>query len=189
MTQKEFATFAMALKTYYPKENVLPNSQAMDLWYRQLNDIDYQVISTALDKWVATNKWSPSIADIRELSTEIAIGNLPDWSEAWEKVVKAFSFFGRNRADEAMDAFDEITRTAVHRIGGFTKLCNTENLTSDRARFAEVYTAIAQRKKKDEQVPMLVRQTIDRLMIGVNDDSRSGNETRRVPEIGSLSQV
>lgn len=33
MTKKEFAKIAMALKTYYPKESLLPNEQAMELWF------------------------------------------------------------------------------------------------------------------------------------------------------------
>ena len=69
MTRIEFATFAMALKTYYPRENLLPNEQALELWFRQLQDISYQVAEVGLHKWVALNKWSPSIADIREMAS------------------------------------------------------------------------------------------------------------------------
>lgn len=64
MTEQEFAKFAMGLKTYYPRENLLPNRPAMELWYRQLQDLPYEVAETALNKWVSTNKWSPSIAEI-----------------------------------------------------------------------------------------------------------------------------
>jgi hypothetical protein len=64
MDKKEFATFAMALKTYYPRETLLPNTQAMELWYKQLQGIPLVVAQIALEKWVATNKWSPSISDL-----------------------------------------------------------------------------------------------------------------------------
>lgn len=65
MNKKEFAIFTDALKTYYPKEQILPNPQSMDLWYQELKDIPFQIASLALRKWVATNKWSPSISDLR----------------------------------------------------------------------------------------------------------------------------
>ena len=65
MNRKEFALFASALRTYYPREKLLPNEQAMELWFNQLQDIPYKVAELTLNKWVATNKWSPSIADIR----------------------------------------------------------------------------------------------------------------------------
>ena len=38
MDKQEFATLAMALRTYYPKESILPNKEAMQLWYRELQD-------------------------------------------------------------------------------------------------------------------------------------------------------
>jgi hypothetical protein len=57
MSEKEFGLFAMALKTYFPKDNLFPNKQAVDLWYRILNDIDYKTAELFLQKWVATNKW------------------------------------------------------------------------------------------------------------------------------------
>ena len=100
MDKKEFALFASALRTYYSKENLLPNSQAMELWFRQLMDIPYPVAEATLNKWVATNKWSPSIAEIRELAAEIQNGKLPDWGEAWEETCKAISRYGYYRPKE-----------------------------------------------------------------------------------------
>lgn len=65
MTKQEFALFAMALKTYYPKEQLLPNEQAMELWYRQVKDIPYAIAEMALQKWVSSNKWSPTICELK----------------------------------------------------------------------------------------------------------------------------
>lgn len=66
MTKKEFAIFASALRTYYTKEQILPNDQAMELWFMQLKDIPYDAAQEMLNKWVANNKWSPTIAEIRQ---------------------------------------------------------------------------------------------------------------------------
>ena len=69
MTKAEFGVFTAALKTYYPREkDLLPNDAAMQLWYKQLHDIPFPVAEAALDKWVSLNKWSPSIAEFREVS-------------------------------------------------------------------------------------------------------------------------
>ena len=78
MTKQEFAQFAMALRTYFPKEQLLPNTQAMELWYQELADIPFDVAQLTLRKWVSTNKWSPSIAEIRELAATVTDGELPD---------------------------------------------------------------------------------------------------------------
>ena len=72
MNNKEFATFAAAIKTYYPRESLLPNTKAMELWQKQLADIPYDLAELMLNRWAATNKWSPSIADIREKCAELA---------------------------------------------------------------------------------------------------------------------
>ena len=71
MDRKEFGQFAMALKTYFPRESLLPNTQAMELWYRQLEDIDYKHAEGALNRWVRESKWSPTIADIREMADKV----------------------------------------------------------------------------------------------------------------------
>ena len=45
-----------------------------------------------------------------------------------------------------MESFDEVTRDAVKRLG-FQNICLSENIVADRARFAEIYQAIQQRKR------------------------------------------
>ena len=152
MTKKEFATFAMALKTYFPRENLLPNEQAMELWFKQLEDIPYQVAETGLNKWVALNKWSPSIADIREMASELVNGELPDWGDAWEEVCKAIRCYGSYRALEALESLSPLARKATERMG-FTNLCMSENPSADRANFRMIYENLAEREKKDAQLP------------------------------------
>lgn len=165
MTKQEFALFAAALRTYYPKENILPNQQAMELWYRELQDIAFPVIEAGLRQWVATNKWSPSIADIREMVTAVQHGNLPDWGEGWEKVLKAIRYFGSYGETEALAGMDEITRTCVQRLG-FRNLCMSENINADRANFRMIYEQLAERKKKESVLPFGLMQEVQRLRIG-----------------------
>lgn len=159
MTKQEFAQWAMALKTYYPKESLLPNTQAMELWFRQLEDVPYQVAVTALNKWVATNKWSPTIADIRETTATITTGELPDWGEAWEQVLTAIKRYGMYRADEALASLPELTRDCVRRLG-FREICVSENITQDRANFRMIYEQLATRKKQQAQIPESVLKMI-----------------------------
>lgn len=151
MTREEFATFAMALKTYYPRENLLPNKQAMELWHKQLQDIPYQVAEVGLNKWVSLNKWSPSIADIREMASSIAHGDMPSWGDAWEEVLRAITQYGSYRPIEAMDSLSPLTRKATKRIG-FINLCMSENISADRANFRMIYEQLAEREKKEAQL-------------------------------------
>lgn len=91
MTAKEFGFLADAIKTYFPRDNVLPTENAMRLWYEELKDIPYQLAHTALRKYVSTNKFAPTIADIREQVAELNNQNEEELNEtaAWSLVLKA----------------------------------------------------------------------------------------------------
>ena len=91
MTVREFGIFADAIKTYFPRDNVLPTEKSMQLWYSELKDIPYQLAHTALRKYVSTNKFAPTIADIREQVAELNDQNEEDLNEtaAWSLVLKA----------------------------------------------------------------------------------------------------
>lgn len=164
MDKKQFSLFAMALKTYYSKEEkLLPNNQALELWFQQLKDIPYEVAELALNKWVATNKWSPSIAEIRETAAEIVNGKQPDWGEGWEQVLRAIRQFGSYRVGEALESLDGITRQCVERIG-FREICASENISVERANFRMLYEQLLERKKIDNQMPV----TLAALIEGIN---------------------
>ena len=157
--RQEFATFVAALKTYYPREQLLPNNQAMELWFRQLQDIPYMVAETALNKWVAVNKWSPSIADIRGMAVSVTQGEKMLWSDGWEKVQAAIRYHGYYGETEAMTSFDDVTRQAVKQLG-WKELCLSENTMQDRANFRMVFEQIADRKQEKQMLPYSLNQMI-----------------------------
>lgn len=156
MTKEEFSKFAMALKTYYSREEkLLINQQAMGLWYMQLQDLSYDVASAALNKWVATNKWSPSIADIRAYASNIAFGDVPDWGEAWELVLTSISKYGMYRQQEGIAYIGERNRIALRctdRIG-YDTLCMSENISVERANFRMMYEQYALKETESRQLP------------------------------------
>lgn len=162
INKKEFAIFASALRTYYPKENLLPNEQAMQLWFNQLNDIPYNVAEVTLNKWVATNKWSPSIADIREQATGLTQGEAKEWGDAWQEVLRAISKYGSYREDEALASLDDTTRTVVRRLG-FRNLCFSEEIQVDRANFRMIYEQQLHRDKQDAQLPPKLKALISNM--------------------------
>lgn len=162
MDKKEFALFASALRTYYPKEKILPNEQAMQLWFNQLQDIPYKVAEVTLNKWVATNKWSPSIADIREQAAGLMQGEAKDWGEAWREVLNAVHCYGSYQQLEAMESLDELTRQAVKRVG-YMSICMSENIATERANFRIVYEQLLERRKQDAQLPQRLKALISNM--------------------------
>lgn len=162
MDKKEFGLFASALRTYYPREQILPNKEAMELWYRELKDIPYLVAETSLRKWVSTNKWSPSIAEIREMVANVQNGQIPDWGEAWEQVRNAIRRYGYYQQKKAMDSLDPLTRRCVEMIG-FVNLCMSENQVADRANFRQCYEVLAQREQTRQQVALPLQDVIKQI--------------------------
>ena len=163
MTKREFGLFAAAIRTYYPRENILPNEQAHDLWFRQLQDVPYPVAEAVLAKWVATNKWSPSIADIRDGVAEIQNGGpADDWGEAWDQAMTAIRRFGSYDEDGALASLPPLTRETVRRLG-YKSLCWSENQVADRANFRQVYEILSKRKVETDKIPLPVRETLKAL--------------------------
>ena len=145
MSKQEFATLVLAMQAMYGDE-FIGTEEAMDVWFALLYDLDYKILSKALQKHMLTNKFKPTVAELREIYAGLICPVISDWSEGWEQVSKAIGHYGMYRTEEAMESFDEVTREAVKRLG-FQNICLSENIIADRARFAEIYQAIQQRKR------------------------------------------
>ena len=161
----------MALRTFYPKENILPNKESMKLWYIQLEDIPYTIAEIILKKWTALNKWSPSIAEIRQLASEIVCGDIPEWGKAWESVCKAISHFGVYRAKEALNSLEPLAKQAAEQIG-FRHLCLSEKPETDRANFRMIYENLAKNKKQNNQIPKNIQKAIKEIQIKMLEEGQ-----------------
>lgn len=162
MERKEFAQFVAALKTYYPRESFLANEQAAELWFAHLRDLPYEVASCALNKWVTTNVWSPTIADLRRLAVEVSKGEPKDWGTAWAEVLDAARYLGRYQKAEALAGFDDVTRRAVNALG-WEEICISEDLTALRANFRMVYENAAAKQAQNAALPGKLKEAISKL--------------------------
>ena len=162
MDKKEFGILAAAIRTYYPKEQILPNQQAMELWFRELQDIPFQVAEATLRQWVATNKWSPTIADIREGAATVQHGTIKDWGEAWEEVLTAVRKYGLYNQEKALNSLEPMTRTAAERTG-FRNICLSENIGMERANFRMIYESLMEREKTNQQIALPLQEIVKQI--------------------------
>lgn len=171
MSKQEFAVLISAIKTAYPKEKLFQLSESLSIWYELLKDIPYPMASAVLQQWIATNRWSPTIADIREQAVKLALGKCKDWGEAWEDVMRAIRRYGRNCEDEAMATLDETTRKALKRVG-YRAICNSqeEELGVQRASFRDIYNIEADRRLEIAKTPERVRELIDKSFKTIESD-------------------
>ena len=164
MTRKEFAIFASALKALYPNnDKLLPNDAARNLWYDMLSDIPFPVADAGLRKWAATEKWPPTIAEIRGFCVSAVAGELPDWGSAWHETLDAIARYGYQGEDAAMAALPPMTREVVRRLG-WRQLCVSENQEADRANFRMVYESLAERRTKDRAISPEIQARLDAII-------------------------
>lgn len=85
MTKTEFAAICAAMRTYYPREPLFPNEHAIELWFKQLREFSAPAMQSALEFWVKRNKYSPSIAELSQLTKDVQDGHILNWNELADK--------------------------------------------------------------------------------------------------------
>lgn len=160
MTIEGMEQFAKIVKTTYPRETLLDTAEAFEIWLRFLEDVPDEVGLAVLAEWIAHNKWSPSISDIREGAVGKVHGEIPDWGQAWGTVIKAVGKYGRYQEPEALNSMDELTRACVESIG-WKYICNAEeeDIGYLKRDFEVLYKGRAERKKRELQGNVQIGQT------------------------------
>lgn len=155
MDRQQFATLAIGIKSAYPASRILEDKASMDFWYMMLSDIPYDAAENAVMEHICTNIYPPNIAEIRKLCMERMRPHVLSFDEAWGVVQNAISRYGWYHPQQAFATMDELTLSVVKNLG-WTRLCQSENITADRANFREAYEAKAAEQQKKSQLPGFV---------------------------------
>lgn len=166
MTKQEFGIWTAALQTYFPKYNMLPSPEAMDLWYQELKDLPADVATAVLRKWVATEKWPPSIAEIRAGAADMINGPAPDWGDGWREVQKALSYCSIDQLGKVRTLVSPATFSAIEKIG-WRDICNSENPEALRAQFRQVYEVVVSRERQEQLIAPSTRELISGIAGGM----------------------
>lgn len=149
-TTKAIAPLQLAFKGALEKDR-------LQFYVMMLSDIPPQILEAAVKKLIMTNKFLPSIAEIREVAygiKGIISGTAaPDESEAWGEVVKAIQSVGYY--GKPMFSHEAIT-AAVNNIG-WQDICTTPNEGTNtlRSQFRRAYQLAAQRQKDNRDNAVL----------------------------------
>lgn len=149
-TTKAIAPLQLAFKGALEKDR-------LQFYVMMLSDIPPQILETAVKKLIMTNKFLPSIAEIREtaygIKGTISGTAAPDESEAWGEVVKAIrsvGYYGKPKFSH------EAIITAVNNIG-WQDICMTtyDGMNTLRSQFRRAYQLAAQRQKDNRDNAVL----------------------------------
>ena len=164
MTREEFKVLVKGMKAVYAQPTFIPDQDAFNMWFALVGDLPYEVCSVAIKKYMLTNKFPPTVAEIRELASNVVNGDQLNWGEAWERAMTAVRRYGSYNQVEAMNSLDPLTRKCVDSIG-FMQLCMSENIMVERAHFQKIFEIFAKREQTDRQIPLQLRQAISQLQL------------------------
>lgn len=167
MTVDEFGQLAAAIKTYFPRDNMLPTNKAMDLWFDMLQDLTYESAYAALKKHVASSRFPPTIADIREGATDFTVPNELNEMEAWSLVYKAICNSTYNSVSE-FEKLPPLVQKAVGLPDSLREWAMTENLNLEvvMSNFQRAYKAELHRHEELQKMPQNIRNLIEKANVG-----------------------
>jgi hypothetical protein len=84
MTKKDFAEIATMLKNAYKQKNFLALEEEWIVWYDCLKDLQFFYLQKAALQWVQHHKFSPAIAELRELYHKIIFDERNDPNNRYE---------------------------------------------------------------------------------------------------------
>lgn len=170
MTKKEFLVIVKGLKAVYSDPKFLADSDAIDVWYGLLCDFPYQVLSTAVQKYMMQEQYPPTIAGLRKKVAEIQAPVQEDISEleAWSLVCKALSNSGYN-AESEFEKLPPLCQKAIGNPANLHEMALMDNDTVnsvEQSHFIRNYRAALDRKRADAQVAPNVMQLINNMRLG-----------------------
>lgn len=157
MEREEFKILVKAMKAVYAQPTFIPDADAFNVWYGLLQDLSYEQANLAIQKYMATEKFPPTIADIRTKATEIITPAEESMSElqAWALVQKAIRNSGYN-SEEEFERLPEACKIAVGNPANLREwaLMDSDQVaTVEQSHFIRNYRAAVQRIKDDAKLP------------------------------------
>ena len=160
---KMFAVIASA----YPSEKAFSEAreETVELWADMLSDIPGDAILASLKAHIATNRFPPTIAEIREWGYKLKQEAVMTEQEAWALVRKAINYY------DAKAKFDALPKLIQDVIGGHSQLrdwalLDISELPVVQSNFMRSYRAKLQNWKEREAVPVSVLALIKAEHIG-----------------------
>ena len=172
MTKADAAKLVAIVITAYPNFDKFKNAEAVqatvNLWAMMFESDDGALVALAVKKHIATNKWPPSVAEIREAMLEMTAPNLIPPDVAWQQVAVLFDelsqFSGRK---DYQDKLPPLVCSAVDAVGWqHLKSLHRdayigEKAGLDRVAFMQQYTPMYERERRRAMTPEAITTQID----------------------------
>jgi hypothetical protein len=138
MTPRQADTLLQALAAAYPRHPFSKGTRSLYMAF--LVGLDYEAAHNGVKRHIATSKWFPTVAEIRDAAAAESAPAL-EADQAWPEVLAAVSRYGRNKTPEFADPMISKAVDAV----GWDAICNSTNIGVERAHFLRAFDAIRRR--------------------------------------------
>ena len=169
MDRDEFKILVKGMKAIYSQPTFIPDQDAFNMWFMLMGDLPYEVCNVAIQKYMLTNKFPPTVAELREIAANVVGGDPMTWGESWERALNAVRRYGSYNQAAALDSLDPLTRKCVDSIG-YMQLCMSENIMVERAHFQKIFDVFQRREQTERQMPLGLQEAISRLQIKSMDE-------------------
>jgi hypothetical protein len=126
------------------------------VWTETLGDLDYELASLAVRRHIASSKWPPAVAEIREHAFALSSPDHLSGAEAWGELMGAVRRFGYYAEVEGLASLSPETRQVAELIGWRDiNLC--EEVDVLRGQFLRMYQQVEQRAQREAFLPAGLR--------------------------------
>lgn len=160
MTRDEVKTILATMSAVYPP-NLMPSvtELTVNVWFQLMQDVQYQDAQNAVGAWLTTEKYPPTIADIRErlFRTESVS---PD--QAWSNFISAVRKFGHTEKDLARDRLGDLWSIVGNDWMYYCTLPE-DQIPNERSRFMRIFAAHQTKEKERAQIPAGIRDRLEKM--------------------------
>lgn len=138
------------------------------LWDQMFADADFRLVQLALEKHIATSKWPPSIAELRDVMADITMPGLLPADEAWRAVSKLLSLHDRLYGPTTdylpaaiAEAVDTVGYEELRELSRAAARGQSAKVGLDRVAFTQAYEAIRARKREQGALPSALLRRLE----------------------------
>jgi hypothetical protein len=190
-TKAEIVKLWAVLCATYPQysKDLQPDTLELtvSVYQELLADIPIATLQASAKQHIASSKWFPTVAELRQGATSISTTQHVTALEAWGEVKAAMLAWNRysNGGDPAWPTFSNpLIANMVRNLGGMIALQDSENEVADRARFVEGYNVLLRRAEDDKMLLPGTRELRQQIAAGNGAPQLTdGNGARRVGDV------
>ena len=150
MNKEKFLKIMTYMGIAYNKEFT---KEQLEVWYSFLKDYNYEELNNAVKNLINTEKYLPSIAQVKEEIAKTKLNDIPEAEDEWQEVLKSVSRYGSYRQEEAINSLKSYTAKIVGYIG-YQRICmaDSEEQIWNKKEFISEYNGLKDKELENLQI-------------------------------------